>query len=135
MDRINHVKLVTPQPEVVDAFLREVCAVPAGWPLGAQSDREQLASDAPLGPGGELSMDDVLMEQVFINLIENAVKYTPAGSDIEIAAYRRDSFIEVEVRDSGPGFSPGHEERVSPHGGPKSSPSGTTRNRSADPTA
>ncbi len=49
--RLNHVKLVTSQPEVVDAFLTQVCAMPEGWPLG---DVERLSSDAPLGPGGEL---------------------------------------------------------------------------------
>ena len=34
MDRINHVKIVTPDPAAVDRFLREVVEVPAGWPLG-----------------------------------------------------------------------------------------------------
>ena len=33
MDRINHVKIVSPEPEAVDRFLREVLDVPAGWPL------------------------------------------------------------------------------------------------------
>jgi hypothetical protein len=51
--RLNHVKLVTPQPEVVDAFLREVCDMPEGWPLGAGATN-QLAPGAPLGPGGDL---------------------------------------------------------------------------------
>jgi hypothetical protein len=60
MDRINHVKLVTPEPELVDAFLREVCEVPEGWPLGSQLGKERLAADAPLGPGGDLDMDAVL---------------------------------------------------------------------------
>ena len=57
MDRLNHVKIVTPNPEYVDAFLREVCDVPEGWPLGGA---ERLPPDAPLGEGGELSMDDVV---------------------------------------------------------------------------
>ena len=60
MDRINHVKLVTPEPELVEAFLREVTEIPEGWPLGSQVGRERLAPDAPLGPGGELTMDDVM---------------------------------------------------------------------------
>jgi len=34
MDRINHVKIVTPDPEAVDRFLREVVDIPAGWSLG-----------------------------------------------------------------------------------------------------
>ena len=33
MDRMNHVKIVTPEPEAVDRFLREVLEVPEGWPI------------------------------------------------------------------------------------------------------
>lgn len=33
MDRINHVKIVTPEPEAVDRFLREVLEIPKGWTL------------------------------------------------------------------------------------------------------
>ena len=40
MDRINHVKIVTPEPEAVDRFLREVLEVPEGWVIpGAQPVR------------------------------------------------------------------------------------------------
>jgi hypothetical protein len=35
MDRLNHVKIVTPEPEAVDRFLREVLEIPKGWPLPA----------------------------------------------------------------------------------------------------
>jgi hypothetical protein len=49
--RLNHVKIVCPQPAVVDAFLREVCDVPEGWALG---EFEKLAEGEPLGPGGSL---------------------------------------------------------------------------------
>jgi hypothetical protein len=52
MDRINHVKLTTPSPELVDAFLRQVVDIPEGWPLGA--DAPAIAPDMPLGPGGDL---------------------------------------------------------------------------------
>jgi hypothetical protein len=50
--RLNHVKIITPEPEVVDAFLRQVCDIPEGWPLSATA--VPLGQDAPLGPGGEL---------------------------------------------------------------------------------
>jgi len=63
MDRINHVKVVTPEPELVDAFLREVTDVPGGWPLGASAGRDPLPSDAPLGPGGELTMDEIMQRR------------------------------------------------------------------------
>jgi hypothetical protein len=55
--RLNHVKLVTPEPEAVDAFLRQVCDIPDGWPLTPESS--PLGADAPLGPGGELRRDEV----------------------------------------------------------------------------
>jgi catechol 2,3-dioxygenase-like lactoylglutathione lyase family enzyme len=35
MDRVNHVKIVTPEPEAVDRFLREVLDIPAGWKIPA----------------------------------------------------------------------------------------------------
>lgn len=57
MDRINHIKIRTPHPEIVDAFLRQVCEVPEGWPLAAGV--EPLPPDAPLGPGGRLELNDV----------------------------------------------------------------------------
>lgn len=54
--RINHVKIVTPQPAVVDAFLREVCDIPEGWGLGT-GEIERHPDGAPLGPGGSLPDD------------------------------------------------------------------------------
>jgi hypothetical protein len=56
--RINHVKLVTPEPELVDAFLTQVCEIPDGWPLGP-ADRPPLEEGAALGPGGALTAEDV----------------------------------------------------------------------------
>jgi two-component system sensor histidine kinase KdpD len=40
------------------------------------------------------------------------VKYTPAGTPIEISASVRDAAIEVNVADRGPGFPPGEEGRI-----------------------
>src|SRR2546421_5946199 len=57
--RINHVKLVTSQPAELDAFLREVCDIPEGWPLGQGTDQAPLAPDAPLGPGGDIPFSEL----------------------------------------------------------------------------
>jgi two-component system sensor histidine kinase KdpD len=57
-------------------------------------------------------IDDVLIEQVLINLLDNAVKHTPSGSPIEINAWARDDAVTVEIADHGPGLAPGDEERV-----------------------
>jgi hypothetical protein len=37
VDRLNHVKIVTPDPAAIDRFLREVVDIPEGWPLGTPS--------------------------------------------------------------------------------------------------
>jgi two-component system sensor histidine kinase KdpD len=56
--------------------------------------------------------DGVLLEQVVINLIENAVKYTPAGSPIDLSASANDREVIVEVADRGPGITSGEESRI-----------------------
>jgi two-component system sensor histidine kinase KdpD len=57
-------------------------------------------------------VDPVLMEQVLINLLENAAKYTPRGSAIEIAASQTDQGVKVSVLDEGPGIPEGQEEHI-----------------------
>ena len=49
-------------------------------------------------------MDSVLMAQVLINLLENALKYSPPDGVIEIAARTREKWLEIEVADQGPGI-------------------------------
>ncbi len=48
-------------------------------------------------------LDYVEIDQVLSNLIENAIKYTPAGTEIRISALRGDREVLVEVADRGPG--------------------------------
>lgn len=51
-----------------------------------------------------LHFDYVEVDQVVTNLIENAVKYTPAGSNIRVSVRRVDDVVQVEVADNGPGI-------------------------------
>ncbi len=57
-------------------------------------------------------VDGLLMEQVFINLLENAARYTPEGTPIEITARKEGGDIVVSVADRGPGIPPDEEETV-----------------------
>ena len=59
-----------------------------------------------------LAFDAVLMERIFYNLLENAAKYTPSGSLIEISARVRGDEAEVLVEDDGPGLPVGSEETI-----------------------
>lgn len=62
-----------------------------------------------LPPALMVSVDAVLFEQVLWNLLENASKYTPAGSPISIAAWEDNEEVAIEISDSGPGFASGEE--------------------------
>ena len=50
-------------------------------------------------------IDAKLIVQVLINIVDNAIKYTPEGSVIEICTGERGSMVEVSVSDNGPGIS------------------------------
>ena len=57
-------------------------------------------------------VDGVLVEQVVINLVENAVKHAPPGSAIDLSATAGDREVVVEVADRGPGIPLGEEVRI-----------------------
>lgn len=59
-----------------------------------------------------LFVDPVVFEQVFVNLLENAAKYTPAGSAIDVSARADGADVVLEVSDRGPGLPPGAGDRV-----------------------
>jgi len=91
-----------PLEEVVGSALA-ACA-PA---LRSRPVRVSLADGMPL-----LYLDAVLFERVLVNLLENAAKYTPAGSEFEIKASASSSSVAVFVDDHGPGLPPGREEAL-----------------------
>jgi signal transduction histidine kinase len=51
------------------------------------------------------------LQQVLTNLIDNAVKYSPAGEHVVVRAYRQDSHVRVDVSDRGPGV-PAEQQRL-----------------------
>ncbi len=78
-----------------------------GHSLAGHQVRVDIASDLPL-----VEMDAILMERVFSNLLENAAKFSPPGSTIDVEARRCDAFVQIQVRDQGPGFSGQDGEQV-----------------------
>jgi two-component system, OmpR family, sensor histidine kinase KdpD len=75
--------------------------------LRGREVKTSIPADLPLVP-----FDAILIEQVLINLLENATKYSPAGSPIEIGARSREGEVEVEVADRGAGIPRQDAERV-----------------------
>ncbi len=56
--------------------------------------------------------DGERLRQVLGNLIDNAVKYSPAGTTVEVRAVRTDSSVAVSVRDQGPGIASGDQQLI-----------------------
>ncbi|WP_321867295.1 DUF4118 domain-containing protein [Burkholderia cenocepacia] len=79
--------------------------------LARHPARVALPADLPL-----LQMDAVLMERLFTNLFENAAKYTPPDTALDIGAERvtddGQPFVRVRVDDHGPGLPAGMETRI-----------------------
>ena len=89
--------------EAVGAALERVDRI-----LGDRTIATHLAEDLPLVP-----YDSVLLQQVLVNLLENAVKYTPADTEISISACAvSNGEIEIEVADRGPGLPAGEESKI-----------------------
>ena len=90
-----------PLEEVVGSALRGLAA------LARHRVRVSLPADLPL-----LQFDAVLIERVLVNLLENAAKYTPAGSAVLVGAAASRQQVEVWVADEGPGLPPGREALI-----------------------
>jgi two-component system sensor histidine kinase KdpD len=57
-------------------------------------------------------VDPVLFEQLFVNLLENADKYTPLNTPIEVRAHSDGQLVSIEVIDHGPGIPTGAEIKI-----------------------
>lgn len=61
---------------------------------------------------GSIVGDSARLNQILLNLLTNAVKFTPAGGRIEVSARRLDSLVKIVVRDSGEGIDADYLEKV-----------------------
>jgi two-component system, OmpR family, sensor histidine kinase KdpD len=89
-----------PIEEVLGATLRQAMDMTIERKLAVK-----IQDDLPT-----LRIDAVLIERALWNLIENACKYSPEASPIDIAASLRGNCIDVSICDRGPGLPAGKEE-------------------------
>lgn len=66
-----------------------------------------ISEDMPL-----VFVDGLLVEQILVNLLENAARYTPAGTQICVSAVTESGRLRLTVADGGPGLPVGAEERI-----------------------
>ena len=91
-----------PLEEVVGGALASLTTRMVNHPVSIK-----LPHDLPL-----VEIDSLLIERVFANLLENAVKYTPPGTLIEISAATGSNELVVTVSDHGQGIPAGEEKRI-----------------------
>lgn len=75
--------------------------------VGDRTVHIEVPPDLPL-----VLMDFVLMTQVLVNLLDNALKYSPSDRPIEVVARAQEAWLEIEVADQGPGIPPPDLQRV-----------------------
>ncbi|MCA9842998.1 MAG: PAS domain-containing sensor histidine kinase, partial [Cyanobacteria bacterium HKST-UBA03] len=66
------------------------------------------AANSPL----VVQADEEALWQILSNLVDNAVKYTPAGGRVTVAAERDGDMAVIRVSDTGPGIAPQHHARL-----------------------
>ena len=81
--------------------------------FGAEADAADVAMQADVPDRIAVKLDAVRLRQILVNLLANAVKFSPAGSGIVVRAERveGDAF-RITVRDGGPGIRPQDAERI-----------------------
>ena len=83
----------------------------AAFEEAARANGHRFELDLPEGPL-EADADDARLEEVMAHLVDNAVKFSPDGGTVTIAARRRGDAVEVRVEDEGLGISPGDRQRI-----------------------
>ncbi len=91
-----------PLDEIIGTVLNRLQKKLAGRPL-----KVKIPPGIPM-----VYADPVMIEQVLVNLLENAVRYTPTGSELEITAVSSENAVEIAVADHGPGIPKGLEDRL-----------------------
>lgn len=81
--------------------------------MRAQADAKRVMVVAEVQDGlGPARGDPEKLQRVLFNLIQNAIRHTPADGSVTVRAVRNGRGLEVEVADTGDGIAPGDRERV-----------------------
>jgi heavy metal sensor kinase len=95
------------EPVDLQALVRGVAEI-----MRPLADARGLRPNVDCGDGVEVCGDGARLRQVFFNLLDNAIKYTPAGGEIGVRVERRSGEALVTVRDTGIGIPAEHLPRV-----------------------
>jgi PAS domain S-box-containing protein len=91
----------------VDLWFAEVVET-----MGPLADKKSQALQQHASPDLYVRADATRFKQILMNLVGNAIKFTPAEGTIGLVARRLGDTVRIEVRDSGPGIAPDQQERI-----------------------
>jgi two-component system phosphate regulon sensor histidine kinase PhoR len=80
--------------------------------VGQKLSQKEMSVEVFVDDAVEVWADAQALEQVLLNLVENAVKYTPAGGSLCVRASPSDERVRIEVQDDGPGIAAEHRARL-----------------------
>jgi heavy metal sensor kinase len=76
------------------------------------ADEKNQRLTKELGPGLQARVDEGTLRRALVNILDNAIKYTPRGGAISVKLGPADGGLTIEVTDSGPGIPAEHRERI-----------------------
>jgi len=76
------------------------------------AEEKKISVETDFNGPCEASVDLIRIRQVFANLLDNAIKYTPAGGKVTIRARRENGSAVIRVRDNGIGIPAGEQEKI-----------------------
>ncbi|MCL5282491.1 MAG: ATP-binding protein [Planctomycetes bacterium] len=79
---------------------------------GVKAEEKRIAVDLVCADKVEARINPPLLEQAVINLIDNAIKYSPEGSRIHVEAHQDQSRVSITIADEGCGIPPEHLPRI-----------------------
>jgi len=91
---------------VASAFVEVISAL---YPLAEKKSQALLQE---VDPNLRVHADAMRFKQALMNLVGNAIKFTPEGGRIEMTARQVDEQVRIEVRDNGPGIPPEQQQRI-----------------------
>jgi len=76
------------------------------------AEEKSVAIEVGPGTGVSVAADPTRLRQVVANLVDNAVKYTPSGGKVALAAESREGRLYLTVRDTGPGIPAEEQAKI-----------------------
>ncbi len=106
-DRLNNMMEVTrPVDTEINSWLADIIKKYRNYQSNHKFQFKGLHQDLVI------SFDDQLIQTAILNIIDNACKYSPAGSRVKIQLITSENHVGVEIVDQGIGIDPGHHDAI-----------------------